>query len=186
MVLQFLASLAVLTTSGFILWQVLIGKSSLHQAMREYMENTEWRKKETERKTQEALLKKQELAFDYARRWNEWPEPIPRTRITDILNTDEKEANKCATIMQDVVLKSQFKRIINFFEELGIAYKNNLVDQEVIKDFFPAAVVTYYTKGRPVAREMETDYQTGGMSAPIVRHLGENFRNLYECLRLPD
>ena len=87
-VVQTLSNVAVIVTAGFILWQVFVGRSALQQAIQEYRASI--------------LRRKQDLAIDYARRWNTWPDFSQRTRVTEILRQDLKAEDITIKIQGDI------------------------------------------------------------------------------------
>lgn len=103
---------------------------------------------------------KQNRAYEYMRRFND---PAFREIASETLNflkKDMKETEKCK-ILEDpehVDLKSKVANVLNFFEELGIMYNNDLVRKDIIKNSFRTSSATYYRYAIPILEKMRELY----------------------------
>ena len=94
--------------------------------------------------------KKVDRAYDYLKRYQD---PRVRPIVVDaihFLKREDKALKDKWKILEDkedaehIDLKSKVVYTLNFFDELGVMYNRNLVDQEIIKDVFKDPSLIYY------------------------------------------
>lgn len=159
---RLVADLAVIATAIFVFFQLGAASSQLRIAAQSYLSA--------------AQAERTKLAFDFIRRWNDDPQKAIRSQVFEILrNKSLSDEEKFRRLNENPAQRAVFRANLNFFEEMGLAYKRNAVDRDVIFEFFGFLAVLYWEGAKGYIMEMRRTEQD--------KKIDENFESLYDEMR---
>lgn len=92
-----------------------------------------------------AQNRRAELAFRFIERWNEPSFVEMRIPVVAFLRKSKGFEELRAKIESDAVFSASFTLVLNFLEELGIAWNRNNLDRDLCINFFGTMTDAYYT-----------------------------------------
>jgi hypothetical protein len=104
---------------------------------------------------------KMSRSLEFCHRCNDLSFALYRKNVYDLLETDPKLNDFLNRIDQDSDFKASLRFVLNFYEEIGMAYNKGEVDQTIIREFYSGQIEFLYKHTSPYIQHMRTTYGEG-------------------------
>lgn len=88
-------------------------------------------------------------SLDFGRRWNDLQFALLRKPVYEFLETEPDLKAFVDKMDRDPNFKAALRFILNFYEEVGLAFNREEVDRTVIRDFYVAQIEFLYKHSSP-------------------------------------
>lgn len=100
-------------------------------------------------------------ALEFCHRCNDLEFVRYRKPVYDLLETNPQLNDLLQRIDDDPEFKGAFRYVLNFYEEVGLAYNEGEVDEPTIRDFYSGQIEFLHRHASPYIQHMRATYGDG-------------------------